>query len=182
MFAKRKDKLPPFYINRRIYSCILINNKMPHRWRGRYNEDTDLSLRVLKDGWCTILFLAFLAFKETTMTIAGGNTEDLYREDGRLKMAQSLVDQHPDIVKVSWKFNRYQHHVDYSPFKNNKLIKKEDLVIPKGINNYGMKLIELDNLNKLIKREEIRDEKENIEIEDVHLRIPIENQNQLSLF
>ena len=138
MFCKNKDKLPPFYINTRIYSCILVNNELPFRWRGTYNEDTDLSLRVLKSGLCTILFNSFLAFKQTTMTMLGGNTDQLYQKDGRLKMAQSLVDQHPDLVKVSWKFNRYQHHVDYSPFKKNKLILKPGLVIPKGINNYGM--------------------------------------------
>lgn len=142
MFCKNKDKLPPFYLNTRIYSCILINNNLPFRWRGRYNEDTDLSLRVLKSGLCTILFNAFLAFKQTTMTMKGGNTDELYKDDGRLKMAQSLVNQHPDLVKLSWKFNRYQHHVDYSPFKKNKLIKNPGLVVPKGINNYGMILKE----------------------------------------
>jgi len=28
----------------------LIRNDIPYRWRAKYNEDTDLSLRVLKDG------------------------------------------------------------------------------------------------------------------------------------
>jgi len=142
MFVSRKSKMPPFYLNTRIYSCILIKNDIPFKWRGRYNEDTDLSIRVLKGRWCTILFNTFLAGKSQTMTMKGGNTEELYEiEDGRLKMAQSLVDQHPDIVKVSWKWGRYQHHVDYSQFiKYNKLIKRQNLVIPKGINNYGMVL------------------------------------------
>lgn len=53
----------PILFNHRVYSCILIKNDIPYRWRGRYNEDTDLSLRVLKDGWCTLLFWAFLADK-----------------------------------------------------------------------------------------------------------------------
>lgn len=142
MFAKRKDKLPPFYLNRRIYSCILVQNDIKYRWRGKYNEDTDLSIRVLKDGYCTVLFLAFLAFKTTTMTMSGGNTDELYKNDGRLIMAQSLADQHPDIVKVSRKFNRYQHHVDYSGFRKNKLIRREGIVIPDGVDNYGMELEE----------------------------------------
>lgn len=139
MFTVRKTKYPPFRTNTRIYSCILIRNDIPYRWRGRYNEDTDLSIRTLKDNWCTILFLTFICDKTTTMTMKGGNTEDLYKiEDGRLKMAQSLVDQHPDITKIAWKWGRWQHQVDYSKFKNNKLIKKDNLIIPKGINNYGM--------------------------------------------
>lgn len=140
MFAKRKDYLPPFYLNTRIYSCILIRNDLPYRWRGRYNEDTDLSIRVLKDGWCTVLFNAFLAMKQTTMSMSGGNTDELYQGDGRLKMAVSLQAQHPDIVKISWKWNRYQHHVDYSSFRRNRLLKRPDCVIPSGINNYGMVL------------------------------------------
>jgi len=36
----------PILLNTRVYSCILIQNNIPYRWRGRYNEDTDLSLRV----------------------------------------------------------------------------------------------------------------------------------------
>jgi hypothetical protein len=121
-FAMRRAKVPPFYLNTRVYSCILINHALPYRWRGRYNEDTDLCIRALKDGWCTILMNYMLAKKLPTMTVKGGNTTELYKEDGRLKMAESLRDQHPDIVKITQKWNRWQHHVDYSGFKKNKLI------------------------------------------------------------
>jgi hypothetical protein len=135
----RMDNVP-FRLNTRIYSCILLSNDISHRWRGRYNEDTDLSLRILKDGYCTVLFQAFLCNKQATMTMKGGNTDELYQGDGRLEMAKSLQDQHPDIVKVTKKWGRYQHHVDYSSFKKNKLILKPGVVIPEGINNYGMVL------------------------------------------
>ena len=120
-FAMRRAKVPPFYLNTRVYSCILINNAIGYRWRGRYNEDTDLCIRALKDGWCTILLNYMLAKKLPTMTVKGGNTEELYKDDGRLKMAESLREQHPDIVKVTEKWGRFQHHVDYSVFKKNKL-------------------------------------------------------------
>lgn len=129
MFVSRKSgDIPPYYPNTRVYSCILIENKTKFRWRGRYNEDTDLSLRVLKNGDCTILFNAFLAFKMTTMTMKGGNTDELYQDDGRLKMAESLVEQHPDCVVVSEKWGRAQHHVNYKLFSNNKLKLKEDAI------------------------------------------------------
>lgn len=142
-FAKQNQKLNPFIINTRIYSCILIKNDIPYRWRGRYNEDTDLSLRVLKDGWCTILLNAFLAGKQPTMSMKGGNTDELYKDDGRLQMALSLQQQHPDVVKITRKWNRWQHQVDYRPFKGNTLIKKPDVIIPDGPNEYGMKLVRL---------------------------------------
>lgn len=140
-FCKTTDKVPPFYLNTRIYSCILLSNAIDFRWRGRYNEDTDLSLRILKAGYCTILFNAFLAGKVTTMRMKGGNTDHVYTDgDQRRKFAESLAEQHPDIVKVVWKFNRWHHQVDYKGFKANKLIRKSDIVIPDGINNYGMVL------------------------------------------
>ena len=139
MFAPRKWKYPAFYLNTRIYSCILNSNTHhEHRWRGRYNEDTDLSLRILKDGWCTILINAFLANKMNTLTMSGGNTDELYKDDGRLQMAQSLVDQHPDVVRIYKRWGRYQHLVDYRPFKGNLLRKKEGLEIPQEDDNYGM--------------------------------------------
>lgn len=146
-FGNQAQKHPPFILNTRIYSCILIQNNLPYRWRGRYNEDTDLSLRALKDGWCTILFCAFLADKKATMTMRGGNTESLYRldnEDGRLLMAQSLQQQHPDVVSITHKWGRWQHQVDYRPFKNNRLILRDDVEIPEGVNNYGMRLVKHD--------------------------------------
>lgn len=142
-FAKAKTVLPAFDLNTRIYSCILIKNNIPYRWRGRYNEDTDLSIRCLKDGWCTVLFYAFIQEKATSMTLKGGNTDELYQDDGRLKMAQSLQEQHPDVVTVGKRFKRWQHVVDYRPFKGNKLIKKQAVVVPEGINNYGMKLVKI---------------------------------------
>jgi len=141
-FCKATEAVPPYYLNTRIYSCILIQNDLPMRWRGRYNEDTDLSLRVLKEGYCTILFNAFLAGKVTTMRMAGGNTDELYKDDGRKLMAESLQTQHPDVVKVTWKFKRWHHSVDYSPFKRNKLIRKSGVWTNEGVNNYGMKLVE----------------------------------------
>lgn len=141
-FCPSVDARPPVRFNTRVYSCILIQNDLPMRWRGRYNEDTDLCLRVLKSGQCTVMFNAFLIDKRTTMVQGGGNSEDLYKEDGRMKMAKSLYDQHPDIVQITWKFNRWQHQVDYTPFENNFLIRKPDWNYS-GVNNFGLKLVSI---------------------------------------
>jgi hypothetical protein len=122
MFCVANRRLKPFILNTRIYSCILIRNDIPYRWRGIYNEDTDLSLRVLKDGWGTYLSCEFMIKKIATMVMKGGNSDLLYKDDGRLKMAQSLVKQHPDVVTITKKWGRYQHKVNYKPFKNNRLM------------------------------------------------------------
>jgi len=136
-FIRRSEKVSyPFILNTRIYSCLLIQNDIPYRWRGRYNEDTDLCLRVLKDGHCTIQFNAFLQGKVTTQRMKGGNME-IYKE-GTLQKSKMLAEMHPDVAKVVWRFNRWHHLVDYSRFKRNQLVKLDGLDVPKGINNYGM--------------------------------------------
>ena len=140
-FAIAKTVMPPFVKNTRIYSVLLIQNDMPYRWRGRYNEDTDLSLRVLKDGHCTVQFNAFLQEKQTTQLIKGGNTEEFYAKEGTLPKSQMLADLHPDVATVVWKFSRWHHDVNYIPFKKNLLKKIDGLKIPTGINNYGMELV-----------------------------------------
>jgi hypothetical protein len=142
-FVKSSDGVPAFVTNTRIYSCLLIQNDAPYRWRGRYNEDTDLSLRVLKDGLCTIQFNAFLQGKVTTQRMKGGNTDEFYALEGTKAKSQMLADLHPDVAKVVWRFNRWHHHVDYKPFHKNRLIKRKDVVVSEKVNNYGMGLVDV---------------------------------------
>ena len=154
-FIAPNTKYPPFVKNTRIYSTLLIDNKCKFRWRGRYNEDTDICLRVLKDGDCTIQFNAFLQGKAATQSVKGGNTSEFYHAEntenenfeksgfnslGTVNKSQMLVDMHPDVARMVWRFRRWHHHVDYSSFKPNQLILKSGVVIPKGVNNYGMRL------------------------------------------
>ena len=140
-FCKSTDKVPAYVLNTRIYSCLLIRNDIPYRWRGRYNEDTDLSLRVLKDKWCTLQFNAFLCGKVTTQRMSGGNTEVFYKNEGTEPKSQMLVDMHPDVSKMVWRFNRCHHHVDYRKFKTNELKRIEGLTIPDRVNDNGMELV-----------------------------------------
>jgi hypothetical protein len=138
-FAKTRDELPPYVLNTRIYSCLLIRNDIPFRWRGRYNEDTDLSLRCLKAGWCTVQFNAFIQQKATTQTVKGGNTDEFYSKEGTMPKSKILEDMHPDCARVVWKFNRWHHEVNYKVFKN-ELKLKENIEIPDIVNEYGMLL------------------------------------------
>lgn len=123
-------------------SCILIQNDCRHRWRGKWNEDVDLSLRVLKDGDPTILFYAFLQGKLRTGTVKGGNTTEIYG-DGTFKKSKMLVDLHPDVVSLTRRYDRWHHVVDMRPFRNNKLEYRDDFdpESVRGVNNYGMKLV-----------------------------------------
>lgn len=113
-FVPDRQKNPPFFLNVHVYSCTLVLNKIPYKWRGRYNEDTDLCLQALAGGWCTILINAFLADKMATMMMKGGNTDELYQGDGRLKMARELERRWPGIVTVDRRFGRPQHVIKNS--------------------------------------------------------------------
>ena len=156
-FIAPNSYYPPYVKNTRIYSCLLIDNQCKHRWRGRYNEDTDICLRVLKDGDCTIQFNAFMQGKAATQTVKGGNTEEFYHKEGTqdkekwrdgslnpegtINKSQMLVDLHPDVSRIVWRYGRWHHYVDYTPFKKNQLKLKEGIHIDKKVNNYGMVLV-----------------------------------------
>ena len=143
-FVPASQKKRPYTLNTRVYSCILLRNDLPHRWRGRYNEDTDLSLRILKDDHCTILFNAFVCGKMTTLVMKGGNTDNVYIDgDKRRTFAEALKEQHPDVTEVVWRYNRWHHHVDYSQFSKNKLIFRDDYVKKSGVNEMGMQMVKL---------------------------------------
>ncbi len=167
------SKRPPYYHNTRVYSCILLANDVYENgelyWRGKYNEDTDLSLRLMKAGYHTYLFNAFVCGKVATLTMKGGNTKEVYGIDQagtkyartgsdfdhRRAFAESLHAQHPGEVKITQKFGRWHHHIDYRVFQNKKPTKKPGLNIPKGGNNYGMKLVKLKTATILDEQEEL---------------------------
>jgi hypothetical protein len=165
-FCAPNQAYPAYVKNTRIYSCLLIENDCKHRWRGRYNEDTDICLRVLKDGDCTVQFNAFLQGKMATQTLSGGNTAEFYHKElgldengvaiqadgvleikdrynvaGTVAKSQMLVDMHPDVATMVWRYGRWHHHVNYDSFKKNPLIKDPSVEILTGVNNYGMKLV-----------------------------------------
>jgi hypothetical protein len=143
MFAVPNAKMPPFRVNCHVYSCTLTLNETPHQWRGRYNEDTDYCLQVLADGWCTVLMNTFIIWKAGTMTVTGGNTDQLYQGDGRLKMARSLERMWPGVVETKRRFGRPQHVVNWKKFRN-PLKRRTDIdweaLENAGSNDYGMVL------------------------------------------
>jgi hypothetical protein len=142
-FVSQRDKHPPYILNTRIYSCNLIRNDLPYRWRGRYNEDTDLSLRMLKDGWVTVQFNAFLQEKLMTQAISGGNTTEFYSKEGTLPKSEMLQKLHPDVTSVVWRYDRWHHQVDYSRFKINIPHLKPGIIPSEDTNEFDMEYEEV---------------------------------------
>jgi len=125
-FSPSRAKTPPYLVGSRIYSCNLIRNAMPLRWRGRYNEDTDLSLRALKTGWATVQYLTFIQKKVATQVMSGGNTADFYEVEGTRPKSEMLARMHPDVARVVRRFGRVHHHVDYSAWRRLPLVPDPD--------------------------------------------------------
>jgi len=117
MFAVPGSKDRPYVDNTRIFSCLLINNAIPIRWAGRYNEDVDICIRAMKEGYSTIQFDAFLAKKGGTQLMAGGNTDAFYASEGTLPKSNMLAYAHPDLSHVQWRFMRWHHISTFNRFK-----------------------------------------------------------------
>ena len=139
-FCKECDKTPAYVMNTRIYSILLCNNKLPYRWRGRYNEDTIISLDILSDGYCTIQLNTFLADKLTTQRIDGGNNDMFYSKEGTEPKTDMLVKEYPQYATKVFKFSRIHHHVDYSSFTQQLDGKPQENQI---VNDYGMRIVKV---------------------------------------
>lgn len=124
---------PPIRMNGKVFSCILITNELLD-WRGIYNEDIDMALRLLKTGYVNLEFQHILIDKAVSGNIKGGNTSTIYLDEtreteeekkqmGYKKKVDYLKELHPD-VKIEYKIlqsKEYHHNIDYSPWENNKL-------------------------------------------------------------
>ena len=117
-----------FFVNHHAYSGLLINNKIPFRWRLKYNEDVDLCLQALHTRyWCTISLNVFLINKVSTVTkMAGGNQTELYKnnDDDKKKLkTKSLEMIWPQYVKSTYRFDRPHHQVSWGKFFKQPLIR-----------------------------------------------------------
>jgi len=141
-----------FIVNTRAYSCILINSelldeRLDERWRGRYNDDTDLSLRVLSTGdICIVNFNSLLSGKQTSGSMKGGMAEiyDNHSHNGYMMKFNALRDVWGDIVTLTnkrHKDGRPHHHIAYTSLFHQPLILKDGVEREPKINNYNMILV-----------------------------------------
>jgi hypothetical protein len=135
MFHPDRQPHNPVHFNTRIYSCMLIDNSLDkildERWKYlKYNEDTDLSLRILKKGFATVIFNAFLCRKKAS---------DLTKREAQ-KRTDVIVEEHKDVAMEDEIYNRPHHLIDYVSFKDNPLGYKNP-PIKKRVNEYNMKLV-----------------------------------------
>ena len=125
-FPAEKSPQVPFVLNTRIYSCQLMSTEDKYEYRGRYNEDTIISLDVLKDGNCTMDFNICLIEKEATQKLDGGNTAEFYAEEGTAPKSLMLKVAYPDDTKLSERFSRDHHIVNYKKYYHNEPLYCDD--------------------------------------------------------
>jgi hypothetical protein len=142
MFQPSRNPMAPFALNTRVFSCQLHRTDLPFRYRGRYNDDAILTLDILKAGWCTVSFYAFLQWKLPTQTIPGGCHEAFYAAEGTRPKSEMLLRAHPDCVRMVWRYGRWHHHIDFSRFAGNRLVRRPDWT-PPPVNPYQFARVEL---------------------------------------
>ena len=109
-------------LNTRLYCATLYRNDLNKdgiKWRRGLNDDTIVSLDILKTGyWCTAQSYALGIAKTGTSRKArlkGGMT-DFYAEGGFIRKSAELVRCHPDVCHTIIRYDRVHHFCDYKRF------------------------------------------------------------------
>lgn len=126
-----------YSLNTRCFSCNLICNDMPLRWRGRYNEDVILSYDIMTAGYCIASYKAGIRkAKESTRNAKGGNhatkkgdMESIYQDGLNYKYSSEaktnlLLKVYPQYFEKIIKYGRIHHKYLKHNFKQ-KLIKAQ---------------------------------------------------------
>ena len=110
------------YTNTRLYCATIYRNDLHEygiRWRRGLNDDTIVSLDILKTRyWCTAESRILGIHKIGTSRggrLKGGMT-DFYANGGFIRKSAELVRCHPDCARTEVRFNRIHHVVDFSQF------------------------------------------------------------------
>ena len=93
----------PIVVNQQVYTTVLVLNGTPFYWRDNCVEDTDFSLQILANGWCTVLFKNYRAQSSPTMSMPGGNTDITHGGelgDRRAYRTRGLQSKWPGLIKM----------------------------------------------------------------------------------
>jgi len=111
----------PFKHNCHVYSAMLIKNSLPYRWRLKYNEDIDLCLQILHNGYSTASCVYYMSNKTSTVAkLKGGNQTELYQNNApkkNLLKAKMIEFQWPQYAKTVIRFGRHHHLIDWKQFQ-----------------------------------------------------------------
>jgi hypothetical protein len=93
-------------INKQVYSSVLFKNDNDLEWRSGCIEDTDYSVQLLMEGYCTLLFTRIGIDKVNSLSMSGGNTDSEYASEGRLIRAKGLQSNWPGMFNIVHRFGK----------------------------------------------------------------------------
>lgn len=121
-FQRPGTATSPVVLNTRLYCATLYRNDLADygiRWRRGLNDDTIVSLDILKTGyWCTAQSY-LLGIKKVGTSRGGrikGGMTDFYAEGGFVRKSAELVRLHPDVCRTTERFGRVHHYCNYKQF------------------------------------------------------------------
>ena len=100
VYAFAFDHKEPVTFNVQIYSAMLLNSQTPQAFRQGVHEDTDYSLQILTDGYCTLVFRQINMEKAPSGQMSGGNTEIEYAEGKKIQRLHNTVTAWPDRFTI----------------------------------------------------------------------------------
>lgn len=130
----------PIIVNGKTFSSILVNHnlldKCKIKWRLKYNEDIDLGLQVLSNGFMTIGYETFLSGKKATKDNREGGNRDIYlqyKQEGFVRKLECLQNEWghiPNLIgettkKLGKEDERVHHLIDWDRFKPKTLTNKK---------------------------------------------------------
>lgn len=146
-----------YALNTRCFSCNLIWNDMPLRWRGRYNEDVILSTDVMVSGYCIASYIGGVRkSKQSARCAIGGNhaiktgdTESLYADGFDYKYSSEdktnlLLKVYPKYYRKVIKYGRIHHEYNRVALKE---ITSTNLIPAKV---YGEKILDYSKFKKVL--------------------------------
>lgn len=150
-----KLKKLTYALNTRCFSCNLIYNNMPIRWRGRYNEDVILSTDIMVSGYCIASYYAgVLKAKQSTREAKGGNhakdkndKQSIYDDsvnyrNSSIDKTNLLLSVYPNFYRKVIKYGRVHH--EYRRENLKKIYK--NLILAK---KYGDKNVNKNDFKKI---------------------------------
>lgn len=124
-----KSRTGDYQVNTFTYGCVIIDNRVDHKWDNEVEDDLDYNLQILSSGDCTIRINKYNFYFMKANTKPGGFTD--LREDVESKKERIMntinkwKHEHPSMEMI-YKHNNYR--VTTSKIwnvykKKNKLIK-----------------------------------------------------------
>ena len=118
------DNKPPLNYNAMLYQVKLLRTDTGIWFEDGIPDDVHRSLQLLEKNWSTIVAVRFGQDSPQPTKQTGGLTETEYREGGRMKKFETLVDTWPDRYRIGFMKDGTPKLIARRPFAKYKQLPK----------------------------------------------------------